>query len=157
MVSPGGQVLAGRYQANVYGLGLTFIPSHRLYLSGTFTYSDTRVTTWAQGVVPSIIVPYQGNMYSVIAGAHYTLNERTSIQAAYSFSQAGYGQNNYGSLPLGIDYTRNGLTAGVTCKLTKTLSSNLRYQFYNYREPSSGGVNNFTAQAVFATLMFAWR
>jgi hypothetical protein len=157
LVSPGGQVLAGRYQANVYGLGLTVIPSHRLYFSGTFTFSNSRVTTWAQGVVPSIVVPCQGNIYSVIAGVHYTLNERTSVQAAYSFSQAGYGQNNYDGLPLGIDYTRNGLTVGVTRQITKSLSSNLRYQFYDYRQPSSGGVNNFTAQGVFATLMFAWR
>ena len=153
-VSPGGPLLAGRYRAQVYGLSTTFIPSPRLYFSSAFTYTDTCTVT-AQNGVPAV-APYQGAIYSVIASANYSLNERTKWQASYSFSQAGYGQNNQAGLPLGLDYTQHGLTVGVTRKLTKCVSTNLRYSFYDYAEPSFVGTGNFTAHGIFATVIVRW-
>ena len=45
---------------------------------------------------------------------------------------------------------------GVTRRLTSYLTSNLRYGFYHYSEPSSAGINDYTAHGVFATLSFKW-
>ena len=156
---PGGSVpeglLAGQYDAHVYGLGLTVTPFQRLYFFGTFTYSDSRAAT-AQHGDPSI-VPYRGSIYSVIASANYALNKETDFHCAYSFSRADYGQNNVADgLPLGLNYTRHGLMAGVSRRLTKHLTSTLRYAFYRYSEPSSGGINDYTAHGIFATLVVKW-
>ena len=155
-VSPGGEILAGTYHANVYGINAVFVPSRRFYFSGTFNYSDSRTATWAQNIVPGIVVPYQGSIYSVIASGNYAVSARTRLQASYSFSQAGFGQNNFDGLPLGIDYTRNGLTVSLTHTFTKYLAANLRYRFYDYHEESSGTVHDYIAQGVFATLMVNW-
>lgn len=154
-ISPGGTIYAGNYDANVYGFSATLTPLQRLYFSGTFTYSDSRTET-AQHGDPSI-VPYRGGIYSTLLSANYALNKTTGLHLTYSFSHADYGQNNEADgLPLGINYTRHGLMAGVTRRLTSYLSSNLRYGFYEYAEPSSGGVNNYTAHGIFATLVFKW-
>jgi hypothetical protein len=55
-------------------------------------------------------------------------------------------------LPLGLDYTRHALMAGTTWHLSKTITTSLRYGFYQYSEPTSGGLNDYTAHAIFASL-----
>jgi mono/diheme cytochrome c family protein len=155
LVAPGGELLAGTYRAREYGLHLTLTPYQRLYLSTSFTYSDARTETAQNGV--GAVVPYQGDLYSVIANVNYQLNPRTDLHATYSFSQAHYGQNNeLEGPPLGLNYTRHGLTAGVSRRLTASLTSNVRYGFYQYSEPSSGGFNNYTAHGVFLSLIYKW-
>ena len=79
----------------------------------------------------------------------------TDFQATYGFSQANYAQDNFAEeLPVGMKYTRHALTGAVTRRVAKFLSARLQYGFYNYDEPSSGGANNYTAHAVFGTLVF---
>lgn len=157
---PGGVVpeglLAGKYDAHVYGLNVTVTPVRRLYFSSSFTYSDTRMVS-ARNDNPSI-VPYEGDVYSVLASARYVLSERTDLHAAYAFSRADYGQRNFADgLPLGLDYTRHGLTAGLTRRVTSFLTTSVRYGCFQYSEPSARGVNNYTAHGVFATAAFDWQ
>jgi len=154
LVAPGGEILAGRYKAHEYGLNLTLTPYQRLYFSGAFTYSDSRTETAQNGI--SAVVPYKGDVYSLSASASYVLNKSTDLHATYSFSRADYGQNNEAGLPLGLNYTRHGLMVGVTRRLTSSLTANLRYGFFQYSEPSSGAVNDYTAHGVFATLVVKW-
>jgi hypothetical protein len=153
--SPGGTIFAGNYEAHVYGVSATVTPFQRLYFYSSFTYSDSR-TAAAHNGDPSI-VPYEGNIYSLSASANYSLNPSTDLHAAYSFSRGDYGQNNFiAGLPLGLDYTRHGLMAGVTRRLSSSVTSNLRYAFYQYSEPSTGGMRDYTAHGLFATLMVKW-
>ena len=148
-------LMAGRYEGNTYGFGLTLTPFQRFYFSGTFTYSDSRTGT-AQNGNPSV-VPYKGDIYSLITSANYSINKMTDLHCAYSFSRADFGQNNLADgLPLGLTYTRHGLMAGVSRRLTSYLTSTLRYGFYHYSEPSSAGINDYTAHGVFATLAVRW-
>ncbi len=154
LVAPAGEILAGRYKAREYGLNVTLTPYQRLYFSGAFTYSDSRTETAQNGI--SSVVPYKGDVYSLSASASYVLNKSTDLHATYSFSRADYGQNNEAGLPLGLNYTRHGLMMGVTRRLTSSLTMNLRYGFFQYSEPSSGAVNDYTAHGVFATLVVKW-
>jgi hypothetical protein len=156
---PGGThdegIHAADYDAHVYGLNVVLTPFQRFYFSGTFTYSDTRLETPASGV--PAVVPYDGDVYSIVASANYSLNNAAALQAAYSFSQANYGRNNFGdAIPLGLDYTRHGLMVGVTLRLSDNVSTNLRYGYYDYSEPSTGGFNDYTAHGVFATIVMKW-
>jgi hypothetical protein len=156
-ITPGGESRGGNYDAHTYGLNVVFTPSQRFYLSSTFTYADRRTVTWAQNSIPTVVAPYRGGTYGVVTTATCVVNPRTRLQAAYSFSEATYGQNNStDGLPLGLDYTRHGLTAGLTRKLTDYLTSGLRYGFYQYSEPATGGRNDFTAHGVFATVSVKW-
>ncbi|SPE53433.1 Planctomycete cytochrome C [Verrucomicrobia bacterium] len=154
-ISLGGPIFAGSYRARVYGFNVTVTPVQRLYVSGNFTYSDSRAAT-AQNGDPSI-VPYKGGVYSVAISTTYALDKATDLHAAYSFSQANYGEDNVAAgLPLGLDYTRHSLMVGVTRRLSSRVTTQLRYGFYRYSEPSTGGSVDYTAHGVFATLALKW-
>ncbi len=145
----------GRSRAQIYGLSATLTPFRRFYFSGAFTYSHSFTDTATYGI-PSV-VPYRGDIYTFMATAAYALNPKTGLQASYSFSDAGYGQNNaLNGVPLGLDYTRQVLFVGLTRQLTKNISGALHYEFSQYSEPSSGNLNDFTSQGVFATLIYKW-
>jgi hypothetical protein len=152
-LSPGGPLLAGRYLAHTYGLSSAIAPVARLNLTGSITYSDSRTLTFANDD-PSV-VPYKGGVYMVNGSANYALNQKTDLSASYSFAQADFGQNNgVAGVPLGMDYTRHSATIALVEHFSGKLSGALRYTFYTYREPSSGGLTDYTAQGIFATLTF---
>src|SRR5664280_359901 len=154
-VSPGGPILAGTYRAQGYGVNLSITPVQGLFLSGSFTYNNTRTITATQG--NPALAPYEGSNYGFIGSASYVLNPKTILDAAWSYSHAGYGQNNVAAgLPLGLDYTRQVLSAGISRHLTKAVTSRLQYSFFQYSEPSSGGINDFTGHGVFGTLNITW-
>ena len=153
--SPGGSINAGNYRANVYGGNLTLTPFTQLYFSGTVNYSDSSTVTAHRDYPP--IVPYAGDTWSFIASANYAANPRTGLQVAYVFSRAGFGQDNVADgLPLGINYTRQSMTAGVSRKFSERVTGSLRYGFYSYAEPTSGGANDYTAHGVFMMLAMKW-
>jgi hypothetical protein len=161
-VSPGGPIMDGTYDAQTYGLSVALTPIQRLYFNSAFSYTHSRTVTASQddpdGNDLSSIVPYSGDIYTLNTTATYALNPKTSLQASYIFSYANFGQNNaVEGLPLGINFTRDEVLIGLTRQLTTHLSCALHYQFSQYNEPSSGSANNFTAQGVFATLVYKWQ
>ncbi len=155
VASPGGSIMDGTLNTQTYGISVTLTPIQRLFLYNAFTYTHSRTVT-ASNNDPSI-VPYSGDIYTLTTAATYALNPKTSLQASYIFSYANYGQNNaVEGLPLGVNFTRNEVLVGLTRQLTARLSCALHYEFSQYDEPSSGNANNFTAQGVFATLVYKW-
>jgi len=152
---PGGELLTGDTEANTYSINVTLTPVRRLYLTTSFSYSDTRTVSGINnypGVAPSIVAPYEGDIYSVLASANYSLNKLTDLNAAYSFSRANYRQDNLNGLPLGIVYDRNAVLIGLTRRFTRNLTGRLQYAFTTYNEPSSAQVNNYRANAVLCSL-----
>jgi hypothetical protein len=153
--TPGGQVLAGNSDAHTYGANLVLTPWRRLYLSTTFSYQDSAVTTADNGS-PSV-ASYRGDTYTVLANASYALDRATSLLGAYAFSKATYGQNNaLAGLPLGIDYDRQGVQAGLAHRFSAAFSARLQYGYFRYREPTSGHLNDYTAHMVLAILAVKW-
>jgi mono/diheme cytochrome c family protein len=148
---PGGSILAGDYDAHIYSVNATFIPWRRLFLSSTFSYSDSRITTGVNN--GTSVVPYGGDVFSVVSSANFALNSTTDWQASYAFSRADYSQNNASvAWPQGIAYDHHSLVAGVSRRFKNHMTTNLQYGFFRYDEPSSGRVNNYTAHAVLASL-----
>jgi len=153
--TPGGRVLAGQYDAHVYSFNATLTPWRRRYFFSTFAFQDSRTITADHG--SESIAPFRGQVYSVLASANYVLNDRTDLNLAYDFSYANYGQNNESAgLPLGIDYRRHGVRAGMTRRFWRRCAVNLEYVWSYYDEPSSGHFNDYTAHGVFATLQVRW-
>lgn len=155
VVSPGGWIDAGEYEADIYSVGVVLTPWRRFYLATTLAWLDTSTETADNG--SPAVVPYRGDVYSVLSSATYALSERTDLHASYSFSRANYRQHNEGAgLPLGIEYHRHGVQAGITRRWTRTVSTRLQYAFYDYDEPSGGHLNDYTAHGVFASLTLRW-
>ncbi|HXC35074.1 MAG TPA: hypothetical protein VNV43_04315, partial [Candidatus Acidoferrales bacterium] len=156
VVEPGGFIVDGHYDLQTYGISTTATPWRPLYLLGAFTYSHSRLETADDG---GLMVPYEGNIFTVNATATLLLTRKSSLQLSYYFSSADYGQNNAasGGIPAGLNYHRHDLIAGLTRQLTKKLSGTLRYEFSQYSEPSSGTLNNFTANGIMAVLTYHWQ
>jgi hypothetical protein len=149
---PGGSIFAGNYDAHIYSLNAILTPWRRLNLSTTFSYSNTRTVSGVNGRVG--VVPYEGDIYSVLSSANYIFNNSTDGNLTYVFSRADYRQDNQDqTLPLGIDYDRHGIIAGLTRRFSKRITASLQYGFFYYAEPTSGGARDFTAHAIFAS----WR
>jgi hypothetical protein len=156
VISPGGQLIAGREHSQVFSVSETIIPMPRLFLSATFSYQTSKTTTAADG--SPAVVPYVGDVYTVLANGTFVLSRTTDLFAGYAFSEANYGQNNFaGGLPLGIQYQQHSVQAGFTRKFGKNVSARLQYRFDHYEEPSSGGAANYHAHSVFGMLTFQFR
>jgi mono/diheme cytochrome c family protein len=151
IASPGGRILAGNYDAQIFSLNLSLTPWRRLHWFTTVSYQDVRSTSLHE--YSSAVVPYRGDIWSVLCHARYVLTKKTDLTAGYTFSRADFGQDNYADgLPVGMRYDLHGLQAGVISKCTKNLTTRLQYGFYHYDEPTSGGANDYTAHSIFASL-----
>ncbi|MEP6662565.1 MAG: c-type cytochrome domain-containing protein [Verrucomicrobiota bacterium] len=155
VISPGGQIFSGNNDDHIFSLNAVFTPIARLNFSTAFSYTQTRAISEDNGSFS--VVPYAGDIFSVLLNVNYALNKTTRLETVYSFSQANYGRHNSSDgIPLGINYTRHVVGFGVVKKWSNSVSTNLRYNFYNYSEPSSGNQNSYRAHGIFATLNFKW-
>ena len=153
LVSPGGELPSGAERSQTYSISATLTPIPRLALDASASYSDSTLTTPTDG--SPALVPYQGNVYTVMADGTYIFSQHVDLFAAYMFSAADYGQNNFVSgLPLGISYHRHAVQVGLSRRFGKNVSAKLQYRLDCYHEPSSGGANNYVAHAIFGTLSF---
>ncbi len=155
VLSPGGSIFAGNYDAHVWSVGQTLTPWRRWLFNATLSYADTRLSTAQNGA--DYVVPYRGGVWSVLGNATWAVNETTDLHANYSWSLANYGQNNAAAgLPAGVNYEQHGLLAGASKRFNRTVSGQLQYGFFKYREPTGGTAYDYTAHGVFATLNFRW-
>ena len=153
VISPGGQLTAGEDHSHVFSINATLVPVSRLYLSATFSYEISSLVTAADG--SPTVAPYRGDIYTALASGTYVFSQNTDLFAGYFFSEANYGRNNFAAgLPLGIQYQRHSVQAGLSRRFKKNISAKLQYRFDYYDEPSSGGANNYSAHSIFGVLTY---
>ncbi len=153
VISPGGELTGGREWSHIFSINATVTPVSRLYLSTTFTYQISTLTTAANG--SPAVAPYQGDIYTLLADGTYVLSQHSDLFAGYFFSEANYGQGDFATgLPLGMEYQQHSAQIGLTHRFNQNVSARLQYRFALYEEPSSGGATNYRAHSVFGTLTF---
>jgi opacity protein-like surface antigen len=140
----------GDYDANIYSVSATVTPMSRWYLTGYFSLQDTRTTSFANQD-PSVQA-YRGNVYTVMATTGYALDNKTDLTLEYSYSRSdNFTDNSSAGLPLGLNFQRTAVQAGISRKISKNVIARLRYGFYTYDESSTGGINNYTANLASAS------
>ena len=150
VIAPGGSLQSGNYDANIYSVSATVTPMSRWYLTGYFSLQDTRTVAFANHD-PSVLA-YRGNVYTIMGTTGYALDRQTDLTLEYSYSRSdNFTDNSSAGLPLGLDFQRHALLAGISRKIGKNVIARLRYGFYEYDEPSTGGVNNYTAHLASAS------
>ncbi len=150
-VSPGGRAFTGNYDAQVFSLNVSLTPWKRLHCFTTASYQDIRSVSMHDN--STAVVPYRGDLWSVMAHGRYLLTKKTDLTAGYTYSSANFRQDQFTEgLPVGMRYDLHGLLAGVVSRRTKNLTTKLQYGYYHYDEPTSGRANDYTAHAVFVSL-----
>jgi hypothetical protein len=150
----GGPIEAGDEEAHAYSANAVVRPFPRLYVSGTFSWSDSKITTAFDGT--DGLAPWRGSVYTVLTSGNYALNSTTGLTASCLYSRSDYGQNNLATLPAGIDFNRIGLQAGITHRFANNVVAGFRYSFSQYRDSTLGGADDFTAHSIFATATIPW-
>jgi len=149
--TPRGHIFAGEYDSSTYSANITLTPWRRWYLSTTFSYEQSR--TWSANYARAIVVPFEGDTYSVVANSTFVLTTNIDLFGSYSFSRARFAQNNVASaVPLGIDYDLHGVQFGFTRRFSRNVTATLQYGFFDYTEPTARGFSDYTAHMVFATI-----
>jgi hypothetical protein len=153
--TPGNPVYAGHYQGHSLNASALLTPFRQLSFSAALLYQNSRTTTADQGS-PSV-APYEGNLWGVLASATWVLDKKTDLTASYLYSRARYGQHNESAgLPLGLDYDRQGLQAGLARRFTRNVTGRLQYGYFAYTEPTSAHFHDYTAHQVLAILDLRW-
>jgi hypothetical protein len=150
-----GTVPACQFNQNIYSMSATWTPINRLYLMGLVSYQDTLTTAFDNS--SNTVIPYRGNVYSVIGSVGYVLDNKSDVdlQLCYSHSD-NFVNNGYVYGPGSLPATQYGLPYMVSDDLTNASigwkrkiddhsTVGVRFGFANNREPSSGGVNDYSA------------
>ena len=150
VITPGGTLQSGDYDLNIYSVSATVTPLSRWYLTGYFSLQDTRTSTPANQ--NPAVQTYRGNVYTVMATTGYAIDKKTDLTLEYSYSRSdNFSNNDAAGLPLGLNFQRHAVQAGVSRKISKNVVAHLRYGFYSYDESSTGGFNNYVANLVSAS------
>ena len=154
-VFPPGQSQAD-YNAQRCAISAAAQPWRRLRLAGTAAINDLRTTS---GITDNaLLTPYAGQIYTVIGNANFSLRKTWHWDATYSFSKADFRQSDTGlNLPIGIDYARHGVVTGLAKQISEAGSFRMQYGFFQYKEPSAAGVNDYTAHGLAATFRWDFR
>jgi hypothetical protein len=146
---PGGDIFAGNFDAHVYSLNWTLSPWRRWTWSTTVSLSDARTVTGVNGRAG--VVPYEGDIWTVLSSSSFVINPKTDWTASYVFSRSDYGQNNVtDGLPAGLVFSRHGALTGLSRRFSKSLRGHIQYGLFAYDDASYSGLNNYTAHAIMA-------
>ena len=149
---PGGR-FPSYYDARIYSVSAVLTPWRKLYLSTTFSYRDTRTKTITGPDLP--VVPYKGDVYSVVNSGTWTLNKSTHLITSYAFALADYSQSDApDAVRFGAQYEQHAARIGLKHKFSAKASCGVEYGYYHYDEPSSGGHNDYSAHSVFVSVSY---
>jgi hypothetical protein len=157
-----GELLAelqtGEIKKHVISEALNWNPLARFYLQANFSYTLNQTDTPANNIVlvpntSPTVVNFRNDYWTVTTGIGYIINDKTDFYGDFSFYCANdYFKNPAVAVPYGMGATEYTASASITRQLTKNTRLLLRYGYYNYRDVTSGGHNNYRAHSLYSGL-----
>jgi hypothetical protein len=159
-----GELLAelqtGEIKKHVITESINWNPLARFYMQANFSYTLNQTDTPASNInlVPQTsptVVNFRNDYWTASSSFGYIIDDKTDFFADYSFYCANDHFNNVlVAVPYGLGATEHTASATITRQLTKQVRLLLRYGYFNYRDETSGGHNNYRAHAIFSSLQF---
>jgi len=152
------QEQSGVIKQNVISEAITWNPLARFYLQANFSYILNQTDTPANNIdlVPNTsptVVNFRNDYWTVTSGIGYIIDDKTDFSADYSFYCANdYFKNPAVAVPYGSGATEHTVSASITRQLTKNTRLLLRYGFFDYRDATSGGHDNYRAHSLYSSL-----
>jgi hypothetical protein len=153
------ELRTGTITQHIFSESITWNPTARLYFQGTLSYVKDETDTLADinltgNTLPSI-VDSQNDYWTGTVAMGFALDDKTDIHAEYTYYRA---DNYEGGTIIGMPYDagakQHSVGASITRELMKNVRVKLQYGYFQYRDETSGGHNNYDAHAVFSSLMF---
>src|SRR2546423_14313883 len=79
--SPGGGLLTGRSDSQIYSISAVLTPHPRVYFNAGFSYEPSRTRTANSGA--RTVGPYRGDTYSANANGTYVLNQTPDLSIGW--------------------------------------------------------------------------
>jgi hypothetical protein len=157
-----GELLAelqtGEIKKHVISESLTWNPLARFYLQANFSYVFNQTDTPASSInldpqTSPTVVNFRNDYWTVTSSIGYIIDDKTDFYADYYFYCANdYFKNAVVAVPYGLGATEHAASATITRQLTKNMRLLLRYGYFNYRDETSGGHNNYRAHSLYSGL-----
>jgi len=157
-----GELLAelqtGLIKRHVITESLNWNPVARFYLQANGSYTLNQTDTPANNIdlVPNTsptVVNFRNDYWTVTSGAGYIIDDKTDFYTDFSFFCANdYFKNAGVAMPYGLGATEYTASATITRQLTKQMRLLLKYGYFNYRDETSGGHNNYRGHSIYSGL-----
>jgi hypothetical protein len=137
---------------------INWSPLARFYLQANCSYTFNQTDTPASSInlVPQTsptVVNFRNDYWTVTSGAGYIIDDKTDFYADYSFYCANdHFKNAVVAVPYGMGATEHTVSATITRQLTKNMRLLMKYGYFNYRDSTFGGHNNYDAHLLFSSL-----
>src|SRR5436305_6894829 len=152
------ELLTCEIKKHVFSESLTWNPLPRFFVQANFSYILNQTDTPANNIElvlneGATVVNFRNDYWTVTTGIGYVIDDRTDFYADYYFYCANdYYKNAFVAEPYGMGATEYAVSATVTRQLSKNTRLLLKYGYFNYRDVTSGGHNNYQAHSLFSTL-----
>ncbi|PYJ10686.1 MAG: hypothetical protein DMF06_05480 [Verrucomicrobia bacterium] len=144
--------------AHILSETLTWNPCPRLYIQGSVNYVRNETDTPADQLVPSmpvLVLDSRNDYWNGTITAGYALGDKTDLQVSYFYYRADDFQDNSAvSQPYGADAEEQAVTAVLTHEFSRNIIGKLRYGYFTNRTDAYGGVHNYDAHVVGASLQY---
>jgi hypothetical protein len=157
-----GELLAeletGEIKKHVISEAINWNPLARFYMQVNFSYTLNQTDTPANDInlVPNTsptVVNFMNDYWTVTTSAGYIIDDKTTFNSDFSFYCANdHFKNPAVAMIYGLGATEYTASASITRQLTKNTRLLLKYGYYNYRDVTSGGHNNYQAHSLYSGL-----
>jgi hypothetical protein len=159
-----GELLAelesGEIKQHVITESINWNPLARFYLQANVSYTLNQTDTPANNIsltplTSPTVTNFRNDYWTVTTEAGYIIDDKTDVYSDFSFYCANdHFKNPAVAVPYGLGATEYTASATLTRQLAKNVRLQLRYGYYNYRDVTSGGHNNYQAHSLFSSLQF---
>jgi hypothetical protein len=145
---------------HVISESVNWSPASRFYLQTDFSYVWDKTHTPASSIVlvpgaGATVLDFTNNYWTITASAGYIIDEKTDVHCEYTYYRADdYVNNSFAGVPYGAGATEHTASATLNRQLSKQVRLQLKYTFYDYRDETSGGHDNYRAHSIFSGLQF---
>src|SRR5436305_430870 len=152
------ELQSGEIKKHVISESLNWNPLPRFFLQANFSYVLNQTDTPANDInldpqTSPTVVNFRNDYWTVTSGIGYIIDDKTTFYADYYFYCANdYFKNPVVAVPYGMGATEHAVSATVTRKISKNMRLLLKYGYFNYRDVTSGGHNNYQAHSLFSSL-----
>lgn len=150
-------VEAAEMTSHIISESVSWSPLARLYLQGSINYVWDKTDSPAATATGStnLVLNSKNNYWNASFNTGYALNDKTDLQAQYAYYRADdYEDNSRYSQPYGAGAEEHGVTAAIIRRIRANLIWTIKYGFFNNRDETSGGHNNYDAHLVYSSLRY---
>jgi hypothetical protein len=154
------ELQTGEIKQHVITESINWNPLARFYLQANVSYTLNQTDTPANSIelVPNAgptVTNFRNDYWTVTSSAGYIIDDKTDLYTDFSFYCANdYFKNAAVAVPYGLGGTEYAASATLTRQLTKQVRLLLRYGYFNYRDETSDGHNNYRGHSIYSSLQF---